>query len=173
MTAIQALGTPAKFFRNSHQLRRLSMKRTWILCLIGLLYLGSVASSQAQQAGGIEKAVAALEEQWLQAQNTNSPDLLTPLLADKFVSTSPEGKVSSKAETMAELKSYVKDSGTYPALKVIVYGDTAIAMGILKVKQKDPSGKIVDLNVQWTDTWVKMPNAKWQCVASHASSIKM
>ena len=173
MTASQALGTPAKFFLNSHQLRRLSMKRTWILCLIGLLYQGSVASSQAQQAGGIEKAVAALEEQWLQAQNTNSPDLLTPLLADKFVSTSPEGKVSSKAETMAELKSYVKDSGTYPALKVIVYGDTAIAMGILKAKQKDPSGKIVDLNVQWTDTWVKMPNAKWQCVASHASSIKM
>jgi len=38
------------------------MKRTWILCLIGLFYLGSVASSQAQQTGGIEKAVAALEE---------------------------------------------------------------------------------------------------------------
>src|SRR6201984_1963125 len=164
MTASQALGTPAKFFLNSHQLRRLSMKRTWILCLIGLLYQGSVASSQAQQAGGIEKAVAALEEQWLSEQNTHSPE---------FVSTSPEGKVSSKAETMAELKSYVKDSGTYPALKVIVYGDTAIAMGILKVKQKDPSGKIIDLNIQWTDTWVKMPNGKWQCVASHGSSIKM
>jgi ketosteroid isomerase-like protein len=54
-----------------------------------------------------------------------------------------------------------------------VYGDTAIAMGILKAKQKDPSGKIVDLNIQWTDTWVKMPNGKWQCVASHGSSIKM
>ena len=149
------------------------MKRTWIWCLIGLISLGSAAWSRAQQTGGIEKAVAALEEQWLQAQNTNSPDLLTPLLADKFVSTSPEGKVSSKADTMAELKSYVKDSGTYPEMKVIVYGDTAIAMGILKAKQKDPSGKIVDLNIQWTDTWAKMPNGKWQCVASHGSSIKM
>ena len=59
------------------------MKRTWILCLIGLFYLGSVASSQAQQTGGIEKAVAALEEQWLQSQKTNNPDLVAPLLADK------------------------------------------------------------------------------------------
>ena len=149
------------------------MKRIWTLCLIGLISLGSATWSRAQQTGETEKAVAALEEQWLKAQNANSPDLLIPLLADKFVSTSPEGKVSSKADTMAELKSYVKDSGTYPALKVIVYGDTAIAMGILKVKQKDPSGKIVDLNIQWTDTWVKMPNGKWQCVASHGSSIKM
>jgi ketosteroid isomerase-like protein len=149
------------------------MKRIWTWCLIGLISLGSATWSRAQQTGETEKAVAALEEQWLKAQNANSPDLLTPLLADKFVSTSPEGKVSSKAETMAELKSYVKDSGTYPALKVIAYGDTAIAVGILKMKQKDPSGKIVDLNIQWTDTWVKMPNGKWQCVASHGSSIKM
>jgi ketosteroid isomerase-like protein len=149
------------------------MKRTWMWCLIGLLSLGSAALSQAQETGGIEKAVAALEAQWLQAQNTNSPDLLTPLLADKFVSTSPEGKVTGKADTMAELKSYVKDSGTNSEVKVIVYGDTAIAMGIWKAKQKNSSGKIIDLNIQWTDTWVKMPNGKWQCVASHGSSTKM
>jgi len=148
------------------------MKRAWILYLIGLLYLGSVASSQAQQTGGIEKAVAALEERWLQALNTNSPDLLAPLLADKFVSTSPEGKVAGKAEALADVKTYEKNSGANSEMKVIVHGDTAIAIGILKAKTKDPSGKIVDLNLQWTDTWVKMPSGKWQCVASHASPIK-
>lgn len=149
------------------------MKRTWMWCLIGLLSLGSAALSQAQETDGTEKAVAALEAQWLQAQNTNSPDLLTPLLADKFVSTSPEGKVTGKADTMAELKSYVKDSGTNSEVRVIVYGDTAIAMGIWKAKQKAPSGKIIDLNIQWTDTWVKMPNGRWQCVASHGSTVKI
>lgn len=149
------------------------MKRTWMWCLIGLLSLGSAALSKAQETDGTEKAVAALEAQWLQAQNKNSPDLLTPLLADKFVSTSPEGKVTGKADTMAELKSYVKDSGTNSEVKVIVYGDTAIAMGIWKAKQKDPSGRIIDLNIQWTDTWVKMPNGRWQCVASHGSTVKI
>jgi len=149
------------------------MKRTWILCLIGLLYLGSVASSRAQQTGGIEKAVAALEETWLQAINTNSPDLLAPLLADKFVGTSPEGKVTGKAEALVDVKTFEKNSGANSEMKIIVHGDTAIAIGILKAKTKDPSGKIVDLNLQWTDTWVKMPNGKWQCVASHASPIKI
>lgn len=149
------------------------MKRTWILCLFGLLYLGSVASSQAQQTGGIEKAVAALEEKWLQAINTNSPDLLAPLLADNFVITSPEGKVTGKAEALVEVKTFEKNSGANSEVKVMVYGDTAIAIGILKAKTKDPSGKIADLNLQWTDTWVKMPNGKWQCVASHGSSIKI
>jgi len=149
------------------------MKRTWILCLIGLLYLGSLASSQAQQTGGIEKAVTALEEKWLQGINTNSPDLLAPLLADNFVSTSPEGKVTGKAEALVEVKTFEKNSGANSEVKVIVYGDTAIAIGILKAKTKDASGKIADLNLQWTDTWVKMPNGKWQCVASHGSSIKI
>jgi len=27
--------------------------------------------------------------------------------------------------------------------------------------------------VRWTDTWVKMPNGKWQCVATQASPLKM
>ncbi len=149
------------------------MKRTILWCLIALISLGSAAWSQAQTSGETEKAVAALEEQWLQAQNTNNPDLLAPLLADKFVNTSLDGKVTGKAEGLAEVKSFVKDSAANFETKVIVYGDAAIAIGIEKGKMKDPSGKIIDFNVQWTDTWVKMPGGKWQCVASHQSPIKM
>ncbi len=65
--------------------RGTSMKKTLMWCLIGLVSLGSAAWSQAQQTGGIEKAVAALEEQWLQSQKTNSPDLVTPLLAERLM----------------------------------------------------------------------------------------
>jgi hypothetical protein len=42
-----------------------------------------------------------------------------------------------------------------------------------KGKGTDEKGKPLDLNERWTDTWVKMPSGKWQCVASQASSIKM
>ena len=149
------------------------MRRRLIWFSLGFFLLMGTAWLQAQTTGVTEKAVAALEEQWAQAQNTNSPDLLAPLLADKFVSTSFDGKVTGKAEALAEVKSFVKNSAANSEMKVIVYGDTAIAMGIWKAKQKDPSGKIIDLSIQWTDTWVKMPNGKWQCVASHGSSIKM
>ena len=64
------------------------MKRTWFWCLVALLSLGSASLSQAQQASSAtEKAVLALENQWMQSQKTNNPDLVAPLLADKFVET--------------------------------------------------------------------------------------
>jgi uncharacterized protein DUF4440 len=74
----------------------------------------------------LRRAVASLEEKWLQAINTNGPDLLVPLLADKFVSTSPEGKVTGKAETLVDVKTFEKNSGANSEMKVIVYGDTAM-----------------------------------------------
>src|ERR1041384_7692547 len=79
------------------------MKRISIGCLFGLFAMASAAWPQAKTATqGIDKAVAALEEKWLQAMKTNNPDMLAPLLAAGFISTSTEGKVSGKAETLAD-----------------------------------------------------------------------
>jgi uncharacterized protein (TIGR02246 family) len=149
------------------------MKKTWMWCLIGVLSLGSAAWSQAQTTGGTEKAVAALEQQWLQSQKTNNPDLVAPLLADKFVSTGSDGKVESKAELLARSKATKYASVEYNDMKVTVFGDTAIATGGFKAEGTDSSGKPLDVNERWTDTWVKMSNGKWQCVASHSSPVKM
>ncbi len=148
------------------------MKKSLMWCLIGLISLGSAAWSQAQQTGGIEKAVAALEQQWLQSQKTNNPDLIAPLLADKSVFTGDDGKVMNKAESLADAKATKYDSIEYEDVKVTVFGDTAIATGGSKAKGTDASGKPLDNHLRWTDTWVKMPSGKWQCVASHVSTIK-
>ncbi len=126
-----------------------------------------------QTGGGTEKAVAALEQQWLQSQKTNNPDLFAPLLADKFVNTNSEGKVTGKAETLAKAKATKCDSAEYEDVKVTVFGDTAIATGGFKGKGTNASGKPLDDHERWTDTWVKMPNGQWQCVASQTSAVKM
>lgn len=149
------------------------MKKSLMLCVVGLLSLGSAAWLQAQTTGGTEKAVAALEQQWLQSQKTNNPDLLEPLLADKFVNTGSDGKVTGKAATLATAKATKYDSVEYEDVKVTVFGDTAIATGGSKAKGTDESGKPLDNHERWTDTWVKMPNGKWQCVASHGSLVKI
>jgi ketosteroid isomerase-like protein len=151
------------------------VKKTSIWCLIGfvLLQVMSAARFQAQTTAGTDKAVAALEEQWLQSQKTNNPDLVAPLLADNFTSTSSDGKVYSKAEFLATQKSIKWRSAETNDVKVTVFGDTAIAIGSEKLKGADASGKTLDLNERWTDTWVKMPSGKWQCVATHQSPIKM
>lgn len=129
--------------------------------------------SQAQKTSGTEQAVATLEEQWLKAQKTSNPDLLAPLLADKFVNISTEGVVTNKEATLALVKSGKWSSAEYIDVKVTVFGDTAIARGDFRGKGTDASGKPLEVNERWTDTWVKMANGKWQCVVSHASPIKM
>ena len=149
------------------------MKRMLFCCLIGFVSLSTAAASQAQTSGGTEKAVAALEQQWLQSQKTNNPELVAPLIAEKFIGTGVDGKTSGKAELLAEAKATKYSSMDYEDVKVTAFGDTAIATGASKAKGTDASGKPMDEHVRWTDTWVKMPSGKWQCVASHVSPIKM
>jgi ketosteroid isomerase-like protein len=146
------------------------MKRTLVWCSATLLLLAVVAGLQAQT--GTEKAVAGLEQQWLQSQKTNNPDLVAPLIADKFVATGLDGKVTGKAELLASAKATKYDSMEYEDVKVTAFGDTAIATGVSRAKGTDDKGKPIDEHVRWTDTWVKMPNGKWQCVASHVSTLK-
>ena len=128
---------------------------------------------QAQQSDvAIEKTVTALEQTWLQSQKTSNPDLLAPLLADRFVNTGGDGTVTPKAETLALLKTMKFESAEYYDVRVAIFGDTAIATGGFKGKGTDATGKPLHVNERWTDTWVKMPTGQWQCVASHASPIK-
>jgi uncharacterized protein (TIGR02246 family) len=149
------------------------MNRTWLWCLVSVLSLGGVSIARAEQAsGGIEKAIAALEAQWMQSQKTNDPDLVAPLLADKIVLTNPDGKVANRAEALANAKATRYRTVEYQDVKVTVFGDTAIATGGFKGAGTDESGKPFDTHERWTDTWVKMPDGKWQCVASHSSSVK-
>lgn len=148
------------------------MKRTLIWCLLGLVLLVTAALSQAQKAGGPEKAVEALEQQWLQGQKTNNPNLVAPLLSDKIVVTEADGKVRDKAGTVDAYKKTKWDSADYSDVKVTSFGNTTIATGGFKGKGTDEAGKPFDVNERWTDTWVKMPDGKWQCVASQATPVK-
>jgi ketosteroid isomerase-like protein len=148
------------------------MKKAWICGLLGLLSLGSATWSQAQDTGATEKAVAAMENQWLESQKTNNVDLLAPLLADKLVNTNAEGKVTNRTETLANAKATKFASVEYVDLRVTAFGDTAIATGTFKGNGTDEKGKPFDQLERFTDTWVKMPGGKWQCVATHGSNIK-
>jgi ketosteroid isomerase-like protein len=140
------------------------MKKS-LICLAGVLVLATAAWSQST-----EKAVAALEQQWLQSQKTNNVDLLTPLLAEKFINTSSDGKVTDKSETVAEYKTTKWTSAENTDVKVAVYGDAAIATGTYKGKGTR-AGKSFDVAERWTDTWIKMSSGQWQCVASQTSPI--
>ena len=148
--------------------------RSLIWGLQGLLLMVSGATAQTATAGADEQAVAAAEHQWLKSQQTNSVELLAPLLADKVVETTEEGKVlAGKDAVLADAKSDTWSSAEYTDLKVTVFGHTAIATGTFIGKGKDAAGKPLDVRVRFTDTWVKMANGKWLCVATHDSLLKI
>jgi len=136
-----------------------------LICLLSLLVLATAASAQST-----EKAIAALENQWLESQKTNNPDLLIPLLAEKFINTSDDGKVTGKSETVATYKNTKWTSVENTDVRIVVYDNTAIANGEYKGKGTR-DGKAFDARERWTDTWIKMPSDQWQCVASQDSSI--
>ena len=131
----------------------------------------SGAATQAAAADSAEEAVTAAEHQWLKSQQTNNVELLAPLLADKVVETTDEGKVRAGEEAvLAAAKAGTWSSVEYTDLRVTVFGHTAIATGTFTGKGTN-AGKPVDVRERFTDTWV-MTNGKWLCVATQDSPLK-
>jgi ketosteroid isomerase-like protein len=150
------------------------MKKTLAWIVVGALSLGCAAMAQASEMNGAtEKAIAALEDQWVQADKASNADMLAPLLAEQFASTNPEGKVSDQKQALADERTSKFTSASLEDMHVTVVGTTAIARYVYKSKGTDAAGKAFDSHVRYTDTWVKMPDGKWQCVAAHGSKVKM
>jgi len=57
-------------------------------------------------------------------------------------------------------------------VKVMVYGNTAMATGAWTGKGVESDGSKADSHERWTDAWVKMPDDEWQCVAGHQFEVK-
>ena len=148
------------------------MKGTLVWCAIALVSLIVGAQAKDNNQGGTEQAIASSEQQWVDAAKATMWNYAT-LLADNFVNTDSSGKVTSKAETLANFKASKWETNQISNVKVTVFGNTAIASGEWTGKGTDGNGTAVDTHERWTDTWMKMPNGKWQCIASHSAPIKM
>jgi ketosteroid isomerase-like protein len=141
-----------------------------MLCIFCALLVSNLARPQTRPANETEDTVAALEKRWLRSQQENNPDLIAPFVAEKFVATQSDGKLINKTEMLADAKASRYTSAEYGDVKVTPFGNTAIVTGFEKLKGTDSSGKPLDVNERFTDTWVKMPGGKWQCVASQQTT---
>ena len=148
--------------------------RNSLLSWLTVILVLSAAPLAAAAPSPDEAAVTAAEQLWLKSQQTNDAALLAPLLADKVVETSDEGKVyRGKDAVIADAKTDHWTQVTYTELSVTVFDRTAIATGLFVGKGTGPGGKPIDSRVRFTDTWVKMADGKWLCVATHDSPAKM
>jgi uncharacterized protein (TIGR02246 family) len=149
------------------------MKRTTTLSLIGLLSLcAAVIAQAAAPAGDTEKAVEGLEQQWTQAQNANDSAREATYIADNAIFVNLEGKVIGKEKFIAEEKATKYTHVALDNVVVHVHGATAVATYTMTIKGTGADGKPMDEHLRATDTWAKMPDGKWQCVASVDSPLK-
>jgi ketosteroid isomerase-like protein len=143
-----------------------------VYAVIGLLIMCVAALAQPKPAGGDEAALKAIEEKWDAANLKGDVAALDAIFDDKFISTSPEGKLQTKAEVLAELKTgTIKyQTSKVSEMKVILHGDTAVVNGkwAAKFVQK---GKPVDEVDRFTDVYVRQ-NGQWRAISSQASTIK-
>lgn len=147
------------------------MKRALVGCVV-LLSLTVVAQARDDQMGSTERAIAANEQKWVDASKAGNPDMLGPLLAFTFVRTDSDGKMMSKQDTLAHVKTMKWETNEISDVKVTVYGKAAVATGVWVGKGTDADGKPIDTRERWTDTWIKTYGGTWACVASHSSTIK-
>jgi ketosteroid isomerase-like protein len=149
------------------------MKSTIMVCVVALMALTLQAQDMGSKAEAVQKAIAGMEQQWATGSKDANADAVAPLLADGLINTDSDGTVHDKAQTLDRLKKAKWQTNEISDMKVAVFGNTAIATGNWQGKGTGADGKAVDANERWTDTWVKMANGKWQCVATQSSPAKM
>ena len=148
------------------------MRQTFVIAVLVLLSSLTPLPALAQSSPDVEKAISDLEVKWAEAQKDGKPDAVDPLLADRFVNTDTDAKVSGKKDLLANLKGGKWEHNTISDVKVTVFGHVAIATGAWAGKGVDGDGTKVDRHERWTDTWVRMPGGLWQCVASQQTELK-
>lgn len=95
-----------------------------------------------------------------------------PLFSAGLQTNNVGRRCCGKDAVLADAKSETWSSAEYTDLKVTLFGRTAIATGTFIGKGANAAGKPLDVRVRFTDTWVKMANGKWLCVATQDSLLK-
>jgi ketosteroid isomerase-like protein len=119
----------------------------------------------------VAQELTALENEWTEEAKKSNADGVARLLANNYVTTDADSSVHNRAESLARIKAAKWEINQIGDLKVAAYGNAGVVTGTWRGKGTE-NGKSIDAHERWTDTWVKMPNGKWQCVASHSSPMK-
>jgi hypothetical protein len=146
------------------------MKRKEFLLLAGyaLAVTGLIAapvSSSADQ-GKTEQELTRVERNWCNADVKNDDAALSAILADDFTDVNLNGKVTNKAQSIADLKTDKTTACDVDMLHFQIYGDTAIVVGRATVKSATYNGQYM-----YTDVYVRR-NGQWQAVAAQGTEIK-
>lgn len=140
-----------------------------VMCAVALLCLAQDDSESATKS-----KIVALEQAWNQAYKSADSKALDSILDNAIVLVNDDGSVQSKADFLASVKtptpSGAQEQQVSPeSLSVRVFGETAIATGVMRVKGIE-AGKAYSRRERFVDTWIHR-NGRWVCVATDATPV--
>lgn len=118
-----------------------------------------------------EQTLINIEKSWNEALVSNDLAAVSRIVADDWVGIDFKGAMTSKAETLAQLKSG-ESRNEYVELgdmNLRVYGDTAVVMGT-DTEKSVYQGQNTNGRYAFTDVFVKK-DGRWQAVASQSTRI--
>lgn len=147
----------------------------WIACcvvtlsILVLLYATSVLSFAQDEDTAARAQVLGLEKAWNQAYKAGDIKALSTLLDNSLVLVEDDGSLKTKSEFLATVKASTanQEQVAPESLTVRVFGNTAIAIGVIAVKETK-GGKSIVHRERFIDTWINK-NGSWVCIATDAT----
>ncbi len=148
------------------------MKKARLLCTI--LCTTAVCTFAQDTDAAVKSKIVALEQLWNQAYKSGDSKALDSILDDSIVLVNDDGSVQTKAEFLASVKSPAPATSQQQpvspeSFNVHVYGNVAIATGIMRVKGEE-NGKSYNRRERFVDTWINK-RGSWMCVGTNATPV--
>jgi ketosteroid isomerase-like protein len=140
-----------------------------------LVVLALPAAAQNSDDAAAKSKVMALEQLWNQAYKSGDSKALDSILDDGIVLVNDDGSVQNKTEFLASMKASKSQSSAQEqqvspeSLNVHVFGQVAIATGVMRVKGVE-NGKSYTRRERFVDTWL-YKKGSWVCVGTDATPV--
>jgi ketosteroid isomerase-like protein len=133
------------------------------------LMVGLALTVLAQDDEVARTQVLGLEKAWNQAYKAGDVKALSSILDNSLVLVEDDGSLKTKSEFLASVKAANANDEQVASesLTVRVFGNTAIAIGVIAVKEAK-GGKTVVRRERFIDTWINK-NGSWICIATDAT----
>ena len=144
----------------------LSIVALWTLTLICTTAVPVFAQDHD---AAVRDQVIALEKAWNQAYKAGDTKALAAILDNSLILVEDDGSLKTKSDFLASVKSSSgnEEQVAPESLTVRVFGNTAIAIGVIAVKGTK-GGKSVVRRERFIDTWINK-NGAWICIATDAT----
>ncbi len=145
----------------------------WVAALsfLALICATALLVSAQDEDAAARSQVLALEKAWNQAYKAGDTKALASILDNSLVLVEDDGSLKTKSEFLASVKasSANQEQVAPESLTVRVFGNTAIAIGVIAVKGTK-RGKSIVHRERFIDTWINK-NGTWICIATDATPI--